>query len=131
MLRNTLTDKPLSLFCLVDGEQAPFAVDIESTETISKLKEAIKLENAPEFDDIAADRLTLWRVSVPAVPDKNVCVSLNSVAEKEELATASAKLFKVFDYELPEEAIHIIVCSDLKVMQLCLSLTVARTVVIM
>ncbi|KAF8950158.1 hypothetical protein BGZ46_004726, partial [Entomortierella lignicola] len=36
-----------------------FPVDITQVDTIGNLKKAIKKEKGPEFDDIAADKLTL------------------------------------------------------------------------
>ncbi|KAG0247041.1 hypothetical protein BG011_002154, partial [Mortierella polycephala] len=61
-MTNTLT-----LFCVVNGESTSnaFPVEIESTKTIGDLKELIKVERTPEYDDIAADRLTLWRATIP------------------------------------------------------------------
>ncbi|KAF9900515.1 hypothetical protein EC991_007219 [Linnemannia zychae] len=102
----------LTLFCLVDGESTPFPVKIESTETIGSLKDEIKLKNAPEFDDIAADKLTLWRVSIP-VPeddDNQPPILLNNIVTKDKKKLGPAtRLSKVFPAELPEETIHFIV----------------------
>ncbi|KAG0049373.1 hypothetical protein BGZ90_007360, partial [Linnemannia elongata] len=66
-----MADNLLTLFCLVDGEATTnaFPVEIESTETISDLKKLIRTEKSPEFDDIAADKLTIWRVSIPDKDD--------------------------------------------------------------
>ncbi|KAG0239337.1 hypothetical protein BG011_003942, partial [Mortierella polycephala] len=57
----------LTLFCLVDGESTSnaFAVEIESTKTISGLKDLIKAKKTPKFDDIAANELTLWQATIP------------------------------------------------------------------
>ena len=64
-----MADNFLNLFCLVDGEGTSnaFIVRIESTKIIGDLKELIKTEKAPRFDDVAADELTLWRISMPIV----------------------------------------------------------------
>ncbi|KAF9195471.1 hypothetical protein BGZ51_000046 [Haplosporangium sp. Z 767] len=79
----------LNLFCLVDGESTSraFPIKISSDDTISDLKELIKVEKTPEFDDIAANKLTLWQVSVPATDDEQdeQPVSLDSLAEKKKL----------------------------------------------
>ena len=55
-----------TLFCVVRGEPASnaFEVEIEKNKSISALKELIKAKKAPEFDDVAADKLTLWAVSI-------------------------------------------------------------------
>ena len=56
----------INLFCLVDGESTAFSVkNIPSSDTIDDLKELIKIKKSPEFNDIAADRLSLWRVTIP------------------------------------------------------------------
>ncbi|KAI8344982.1 hypothetical protein B0O80DRAFT_476327, partial [Mortierella sp. GBAus27b] len=39
-----MTDNPLTLFCLVDGETTSFPVEIESTRTVGDLKKLIKAE---------------------------------------------------------------------------------------
>ncbi|KAF9584675.1 hypothetical protein BGW38_005615 [Lunasporangiospora selenospora] len=58
----------LTLLCLVDGEATSnaFPVEIKSTKTTEDLKELIKAEKTPVFDNIAADKLPLWHVSIPA-----------------------------------------------------------------
>ncbi|KAF9308194.1 hypothetical protein BG003_011449, partial [Podila horticola] len=66
-----MMDNRMSLFYLVDGEATSnaFPVEIESTKTIDDLKDLIKNKKTPRFDDIAADELTLWRVSIPDADD--------------------------------------------------------------
>jgi hypothetical protein len=109
MLRNTMTDSLLHLNCLVDGESTSFPVKIESNETIGELKKAIKTEKAPRFDDVAADELTLWRVSIPVAPKKErKNISLADVSSKEELDEID-DLSDVFEERPPKKTIHIIV----------------------
>ncbi|KAF9376201.1 hypothetical protein CPB97_010991 [Podila verticillata] len=105
-----MTDNRLSLFCLVDGEAASnaFPVNIMPSKTIGDLKDLIKTKKAPRFDDVAADELTLWRVSIPDDDDEDLPISLGSVPEKKKLK-ATSKLSKVFDTELPEDTIHVLV----------------------
>ncbi|KAF9176489.1 hypothetical protein BGZ50_000554, partial [Haplosporangium sp. Z 11] len=55
-----MTDKLLTLFCLVDGEATPFSVD--------HLKNAIKLKKTNGFNDVDTDKLILWHVSIPLTP---------------------------------------------------------------
>ncbi|KAI9241257.1 MAG: hypothetical protein BYD32DRAFT_458061 [Podila humilis] len=61
-----MTNNHLTLLCLVDGEATSraFSVDIDRTKSVDHLKKLIKLEKTPRFDDVAADELTLWRVSI-------------------------------------------------------------------
>ncbi|OAQ22287.1 hypothetical protein K457DRAFT_345756 [Linnemannia elongata AG-77] len=110
MLRNTMHDNRLSLFCLVNGEATSnaFPVEIESTKTIGDLKELIKTKKTNDFQDVDADKLTLWRVSIPDDDDNDLPVLLDSVPEKKKLK-ATTRLLKVFDTELPDDTIHIIV----------------------
>ena len=64
-----------------------------------------RIKSKPEFDDIAADKLTLWRVSVP---DDGTDKRLEDLPLKKELR-ATNKLFMVFDADLPDGTIHVIV----------------------
>ncbi|KAG0334980.1 hypothetical protein BG000_007897 [Podila horticola] len=61
----------LTLLCLVDGEATPFSVRMPYSETVDGLKKEIKHQKAPRFDDIAADELTLWCVSIPVADDND------------------------------------------------------------
>ena len=47
-----------------------FPVEIEKNKVVGDLKEDIKKKQAPEFDDIPADKLVLFQVSIPV--DDNV-----------------------------------------------------------
>ncbi|KAG0195634.1 hypothetical protein BGX28_000948, partial [Mortierella sp. GBA30] len=107
-----MTDNHLTLFCLVDGEAMfnAFPVSTTTTTTIGELKKVIKAEKTPEFDDLAADKLTLWRVTV-AIADDNeeLPILLDNLREKKKLSPATRIFSKMFTEELPEETIHIII----------------------
>jgi len=125
MLRNTMTNT-LTLFCLVDGDSAPFPVEIESTKTVGSLKDSIKLKKTPRFDDVAADELTLWSVSIPVSDDDDDEAPLyidNILETDKKKLKATTKLSKVFG-AVPEDTIHIIVQrpgnAAFLVIQLCL-----------
>ncbi|KAI8049520.1 hypothetical protein BDF22DRAFT_657730 [Syncephalis plumigaleata] len=98
----------IRFFCVVDGESSfnAFSVKIASTKTVGNLKDLIKTEKSPEFNDIDANELILWRVSIPDDDDNPIL--LNSLSEKK-ILRATTKLSKVFGSELPDETIHIIV----------------------
>ncbi|KAF9314603.1 hypothetical protein BG003_003981, partial [Podila horticola] len=106
-----MTDNRMSLFCLahVEPSSNAFPVEIESTKTIGDLKDLIKTKKTPEFDDIAADKLTLWRVTIPITDDDNETpILLNNVTKKK--LGPLTRLSKVFPEDIPEESIiHIIV----------------------
>ncbi|KAI7826478.1 hypothetical protein BC939DRAFT_111021 [Gamsiella multidivaricata] len=109
MLRNTMADNHLSLFCLVDGDSTPFSVDIDPSKTVDHLKDAIKIKKTPRFDDVAADELTLWRVSIPVVPPKErKPVVLTEIPSSTELDPTD-DLSDVFKETPPKKTIHIIV----------------------
>ncbi|KAF9946559.1 hypothetical protein BGZ72_000228 [Mortierella alpina] len=103
---------PMKLFCLVDGESTfnAFPVEIGPDQTIGDLKNLIKTKRTPRFDDVAADELTLWRVSI-SFPDDNddeAHILLDSLDEKKKLGPAT-RLSKVFPEDFSEETIHILV----------------------
>jgi hypothetical protein len=60
-----------NLFCVVVKENIPFSVKIQPDATVDDLKEAIKIKKQPEFDGFAADRLTLFKINVPAAADRD------------------------------------------------------------
>ncbi|KAK5796916.1 hypothetical protein F5H01DRAFT_418842 [Linnemannia elongata] len=105
-----MNDNHLTLFCLVDGEATSnaFPVKIESSKTIGDFKDLIKTTLSPQFDDITAKDLALWRVSIHDDDDNDLPVLLDSVPVKKKLR-ATNKLFMVFDADLPEDTIHVIV----------------------
>ncbi|CAG8804117.1 28132_t:CDS:2, partial [Racocetra persica] len=72
--------------------------------TIHKLKKAIKSEKAPEFDNIAPDRLRLWRVNIRDNSNELVNIDLHNYDQLK----ATKKIKAYFDV-LPEEHIHLIV----------------------
>ncbi|KAF9095501.1 hypothetical protein BGX27_001265 [Mortierella sp. AM989] len=103
----------LTLFCLVDGEDSPFPVKIESTESIGGLKKAIKAEIPDTFNGVDAKDLTLWRVSIPVLEDdddEELPILLDNVskADKKKLK-ATSELSDIFEETLPKKTIHIIV----------------------
>ncbi|KAF9276351.1 hypothetical protein BGZ74_003672, partial [Mortierella antarctica] len=107
-----MTDNHLSLFCLVDGESTSnaFPVEVESTKTIGDFKKLIKVEKANDFSDVDADKLTLWRVSIPITDDDDeLPILLNNVTSDKKKLGPATRLSKVFPAELPEETVHIIV----------------------
>ncbi|KAF9580019.1 hypothetical protein BGW38_003496, partial [Lunasporangiospora selenospora] len=104
-----MTDRFFTLFCLVDGESTAFPVSASTATTFGELKDLIKAKKAPEFDDVAADKLTLWRVSVPVPPKKNRKeIWLADVTSKDELDKTD-DIADVFPEAPPKKTIHVIV----------------------
>ena len=68
------------LNCLVHGEtnDRTFPVDIPTNKTIGDLKKMIKIEKSPDFDQLTADKLDLWKVNIPThFPENPILKVLN------------------------------------------------------
>jgi hypothetical protein len=65
----TMTDIfELNCITLGDDSSRVFIIKISKEATVDGLKKAIKVQKAPEFDDLAADSLRLWKVCDPYYP---------------------------------------------------------------
>ncbi|KAG0308834.1 hypothetical protein BGZ98_006615 [Dissophora globulifera] len=101
----------LSLFCLVNGKTTlnAFPVSAQATITFGELKELIKAKKPVEFKDVDADKLCLWRVSIPVnTSTRHSAIFLNSLDSKEELLPTD-ELSEIFTETPPKKTIHIIV----------------------
>ena len=100
-----------TLFCLVHGDNPvnrAFSVNVSNLNTVDELKKLIKTEKQPEFDNIAADKLTLWRVNI----SQDELPELDAGADPETLGkklSPLSKIGKVFPDRAAEKHIHIIV----------------------
>ncbi|KAF9083815.1 hypothetical protein BGX23_011091 [Mortierella sp. AD031] len=108
MAANTLT-----LFCLISGDSTSnaFSVKIPSSDTVDDLKNLIKTKQSPDFDDIVAKNLTLWRVSIPASDEdaeEESIITLNGLDDKTKLGNPRTHLSKLFP-ETPDDSTYIIV----------------------
>ncbi|KAI8345006.1 hypothetical protein B0O80DRAFT_29769 [Mortierella sp. GBAus27b] len=110
MLHNTLTDKQLTLFCLIEGEATDnaFPVSTSSAATVGELKDLIKTKNPDTFNGVDARNFTLWHVCIAITDNEELPILLDSLDEKKKLRPAT-RISKVFTEELPEETVHIIV----------------------
>src|ERR1700761_1254678 len=99
----------LNLFVYIIGlGSTAFPVDIESHATVGHLKDAIKEKKKPRLDHIAADELTLYKVSI--TDGKNLEQSAQqAIREAPELDVSSRQLFKVFEEPLPPETVSVVV----------------------
>jgi hypothetical protein len=86
MLHNAKDNTLLTLNCLVDGGATAdaFPVEIESTKTVGNLKQRIKAEQSPDFDDIVANKLTLWFVSIPKIKQSSA-ITIGGLDDKTKL----------------------------------------------
>jgi hypothetical protein len=99
---------PITLLCLVKGNTtaSAFAVDIDREKLVSHLKDAIKAKKAPEFDNFLADKLKLWKVTIPGDQDDQL---RNLILQDSDELLAIRKISKYFPDSPLEEHIHIIV----------------------
>jgi hypothetical protein len=56
-----------TIFCLLEGRGGPFPVDINETQTVAHLKDAIKTKKSVALADVDADDLTLYHVNLKYV----------------------------------------------------------------
>ena len=99
----------LNLFVYIIGlGSTAFPVDIESHATVGHLKDAIKEKKKPRLDHIAADELTLYKVSIP--DGKNLEQSAQqAIREAPELDVPSCPLFEEFGTQPKAKTVSIVV----------------------
>jgi hypothetical protein len=98
------------LWCCTSDVPSPFPVKIEKTASVGELKRAIREEKRPELDDIAADSLTLWVVSIPVEELQEAAIRHpNSLAGSTQLKIVTDSLSQVFTGEnAPKTCIQVI-----------------------
>jgi hypothetical protein len=100
----------LILVCYVRGDDwnQAFHIKIGKSEPVSALKKAIKEEKRPKFDEIPADSLSLWKVSVQysKTLEKDV-EALNLVDD--DLLQPLDTLSDIFSSDLEKKSVHIII----------------------
>jgi len=100
-----------TLFCLVNGDNPvdrAFSVNVSNSNTVDELKELIKAKKQPEFDDIAADKLTLWRVNISQdeLPELDADADPETLGEK---LSPLSEIAEAFPDGVKKKHIHIIV----------------------
>jgi hypothetical protein len=112
MFHGTMQFNNLKLCCVVEGESTTFRVKIDPSEveTIGELKGVIKEEKKPEFDDIAAYRLTLWQVSIPIPNDieDRIPIVLDRIIDKT-LLSEEKDISEFFEATPLKKTIHIVI----------------------
>jgi len=104
-----LMNDTVALFCLVhtQGIDEAFEINIDKGASVSTLKKLIKSEKAPEFDDLAADRLTLWVVTTP-IKDEGTVPALDHLKKRK--LRPRTKIVNAFDQkELDDENLYVVV----------------------
>ena len=102
----------ITLFCLVKGNTIAdaFAIDIGRDQLVTHLKDAIKVEVAPEFDSFPAYRLKLWKVQIPSDTNDQL---RNLILRNSDELLVTRKISQYFP-DPPSEHIHVIVNSPRK-----------------
>ena len=100
----------LQLFCYVRGDdpRCTFEVNIDEEGTVSDLKDAIKEEFRPEFDDIPASSLSLWKASVHCNLDLKKRVEALNLVDDDSLLPGEI-LSDIFSSGLESRSVHIII----------------------
>ncbi|KAF9287534.1 hypothetical protein BGZ68_001690 [Mortierella alpina] len=101
----------LKLICLVAAEPTSnaFSVKASSALIVDELKKLIKTEKSNDFSDVDADKLTLWRVSIPIPEDDDeLPILLDALSDKKKLRPTD-DLSDVFEEKPPKKTIHVLV----------------------
>ncbi|KAF9195849.1 hypothetical protein BGZ49_002952 [Haplosporangium sp. Z 27] len=99
----------IKLFCIIDGESTPISIKIRTDETVDDIKKAIKKEKAIQLADIDADKLDLWKVSIPSAPKRTITLDNLEEEDKTELDDSTTEISELFGQDPPKKAIHIII----------------------
>ncbi|KAF9103421.1 hypothetical protein BGX27_010595 [Mortierella sp. AM989] len=99
----------ITLFGIVDGDNSPFSLKIEPTQTVDDLRDAIKIKLTLRFNHIPYNELVLWSVSIPTGPDQQITLGDLNANEKTKLCYQASRISEVFGANPPQDTIHIIV----------------------
>src|SRR5438045_3142714 len=96
----------ITLLCLVKGNTTAnaFSVKISEDKPISELKKAIKVKKHKTFHGVEADKLKLWKVTIPN--DCNDLLSNLTLQDYVKLL-ATKKISKYFSDSPAKEHIHV------------------------
>ncbi|KAH9967462.1 hypothetical protein BC827DRAFT_594318 [Russula dissimulans] len=94
--------------CWVVGENQMFDVEIGGEKTVYELKKAIQAELRPDFQDVAARNLTLYKVTI--LNDDNANKSLQSVdLTKLTMISILHTVSQVFRDHPPQDSVFVVV----------------------
>ena len=106
---HSLQSTTLTLFCYLRGDHytQTFPVEIDKEKSAGYLKEVIKEKKRPKFDNLPADSLFLWNVSVPINRDLINGVEALNLLEDDALSP-SRILTDIFP-DLEKDCIHFVI----------------------
>ncbi|KAF9280190.1 hypothetical protein BGZ74_002658, partial [Mortierella antarctica] len=64
-------------------------------DTVDDLKKLIKTERSPDFDDVVANKLTLWRLTIPA-DKQGSAITIDALDDRTEFNNPRTQLSKLF-----------------------------------
>ena len=98
----------ITLLCLVKGNTLAnaFPVDINKDQLVGHLKKVIKAEKQNDFAGIDADRLKLWKVTIPGDQDDQL---RNLILQDNEELSAINDIGDYWTTSPPKKHIHVIV----------------------
>ncbi|KAF9087871.1 hypothetical protein BGX27_002839 [Mortierella sp. AM989] len=104
----------LELFCILEGQNSSFSVEILSSKTVDDLKQAIynKIKNAPRFRYISPHKLALYKVSIP---DEDKVLNKSKIESEHGMKKLAPSSMEISDKEafgvemLPKRTIHVFV----------------------
>ncbi|KAF9432465.1 hypothetical protein BGZ76_010776 [Entomortierella beljakovae] len=101
--------------CILDGDPSAFEVTLDADDSIAALKKAIKGEKPNDLKEIDADKLILYKVSIPMGDDNDdqneqpvYLKDHRSNAKKIGAMKAGTRISVVFGTDPPENTIHVI-----------------------
>jgi len=95
-----------TIFCIAIDEDTAFPIEIESSESVGALKDAIKEEKGNRLSSVDADELKLYQVNI--ADDDDLVVNVKSTTLGSPLK-ATMKLVKIFVDTPKDDTVHIIV----------------------
>jgi hypothetical protein len=65
---------------IIGGSPTPFSITIDETQSVDRLKDAIKMKKDPELNAFPADALTLYKVDIDASDDEKLIESVETIS---------------------------------------------------
>ncbi|RIA99152.1 hypothetical protein C1645_811899 [Glomus cerebriforme] len=96
----------ITLLCLIkeNTTASAFAIDIDRKKLVNHLKKAIKAEKVLEFNNFPADKLKLWKVTIP-----DDCDDLLSNPTLQDKLLATRDIEEYWPEKPPKRHIHVII----------------------
>jgi hypothetical protein len=121
--QTSMSNKMLTIVCVVHGEDRPFSIKIESGELVSELKNQLRAMT-PAWNHLAAKDLDLWKISIPYGDERLKSIKLDGSDTDVE---AMIPVFLLSDYfsgdnDLVMRNIHVLVQLPVASELYCLSM---------